>query len=36
MEVRKSGQLLDEKELEDDVFHLETLPGTSYLFVVSD
>lgn len=36
MEVRKSGQLLDEKELEDDVFHLETLPGTSYLFVVND
>ena len=36
MEVRKSGQLLEEKELEDDVFHLETLPGTSYLFVVSD
>lgn len=36
LEVRKSGQLLDEKELEDDVFHLETLPGTSYLFVVSD
>lgn len=36
MEVRKSGQLLEEKELEDDVFHLETLPGTSYLFVVND
>lgn len=36
LEVRKSGQLLDEKELEDDVFHLETLPGTSYLFVVND
>ena len=36
MEVRKSGQLLDEKELEDDVFHLETLPDASYLFVVND
>lgn len=36
MEVRKSGQLLDEKELEDDVFHLETLPDARYSFVVSD
>lgn len=36
MKVWQSDRLLEEKELEGEIFHMETLPGASYSFIVSN
>ena len=33
MKVWQSDRLLEEKELEGEIFHMETLPGASYSFI---